>query len=72
MEAFAQGALFFRVAQLGQQKANAIRPAAGLPDDRHGGGERGSAGVRVLQQLTFEGATLPGPVRVETAASIRA
>ncbi len=48
MEALAQGAVFISVAQLAQQTANVVRPSPGLFDQRQGGGERGSAGIRVF------------------------
>lgn len=48
MEALAQGAVFVSVAQLAQQTANVVRPSPGLFDQRQGGGERGSAGIRVF------------------------
>jgi hypothetical protein len=72
MEAFAQGAVFVRVAQFAQQPANAIRPPAGLFDQGQGGGERDSASRRVFEQPAFEGAALPRSRRVQPAGAILA
>ena len=72
MDALAHGTVFVRVAQLAQQPANVVRPSPGLFDHRQGGGERGSAGLRVFEQLALERAALPRSVRVEPAGAILA
>ena len=72
MEALAQGAVFVRVAQLAQQPANVVRPSPGVFDQRLGGGERDSAGLRVFEHLAFERAALPRSHRVEPASAILA
>ena len=72
MEALAQGAVFVRVAQLAEQTANVVRPSPGLFDQRQGGSERESAGLRVFEQLALERAALPRSLRVQPASAILA
>ena len=72
MEALAQGAVFVRVAQLAEQTANVVRPSPGLFDQRQGGSERESAGLRVFEQAALERAALPRPLRVQLAGAILA
>ncbi len=72
MDALAQGAVFVRVVQLAQESAHLVRPSPGPFDQRQGGGERGPAGLRVLEQLALEGAALPRSVRIEPARAILA
>ena len=70
MEALAQGAVFVRVAQLAEQTANVVRPSPGVFDQRQGGSERESAGLRVFEQPALERAALPRPLRVQLAGAI--
>ena len=72
MDALAQGAVFVRVAQLAQQPANVVRASPRVFDHRQGGGERGSGGLRVFEELALEGAALPRSIRVEPARAILA
>ena len=70
MKAFTQGAVFVRVAQLAQQAANVVRPLPGFFDEPEGGGERDSAGLRLLEHLALERTALPRSLRIQAAGTI--
>lgn len=72
MEALAQSAMFVRIAQLAQEPAHVVRPSPGVFDQRQGGGERDSTGLRIFEKLALEGAALPRSFRVEPASAILA
>ena len=72
MEAFAQGAVFVRVAQLAEETANVVRSSPGVFDQRQRGSERDPVGLRVFEQLALERAALPRSLRVYPAGAILA
>ncbi|HVS50716.1 MAG TPA: hypothetical protein VHD62_00065 [Opitutaceae bacterium] len=70
MEAFAQGAVFVRVAEFAQQSAHGVGASPALFDPTQSDGVGDAAGLRVLEQLALEGAALPRSRRVEPAGAI--
>lgn len=72
MKALTQSAVFVGVAQLAKQPANLFRPSPGLFHQQTGGGEGGSAGRRILEEVALERAALPRSILIQPASEILA